>query len=409
MNLVYFAVAWTAGIVLAKGNTIPWQVLPLLVLSSLLGLFLWRDDRRVQLGALCVLAFALGAGRFLLAIPRFDERSLAGHNGEWVTFEGVVVAESDERDKYTNLRVRARRLLLPDGAAREVNGLVLVSTARHPRYEYGDEVRVEGLLEIPWQFEGFSYRDYLSRRRIYSVMGGAQVDLLAENQANPLMSYLLAFKRRAEESIAGLLSEPQAGLLTGILLGVESGIPEDLVSDFSATGTTHLIAISGFNITIISGILAGLAQRLFDRRRATLVAMGGVVIYTLLVGASAAVVRAALMGLLYLFGRYIGRPSYAPVSLSAAAVALTAWNPHVLWDVGFLLSFAASAGLMLYTEPLERAVEGVLRRIMSAERAGRMVTSISDILLVTIAAQTGRLVFPLCFSRSTPISGLLSV
>jgi competence protein ComEC len=387
MSLVYFAVAWTAGIVLAKGVDIPWQVLPLFALSSLLGLILWRDDRRVQMGAVCVLAFALGAGRFLLAVPRFDDTSLAAYNGEWATLEGLVVAEPDERDRHTNLRVRARRLLLPDGAAREVDGLVLVSTTRYPRHEYGDEVRVEGLLEMPWQFEGFSYRDYLARRRIYSVMGRAQVDLLAENQASPTIYHLLAFKRRAQESIAGVLSEPQAGLLTGILLGVESGIPEDLMADFSATGTTHLIAISGFNITIIGGIFAGLAQGLFDRRRAMLIGIVGVVIYTLLVGASPAVVRAALMGLLYLFGRYIGRPSYAPVSLGAAAVALTAWNPHVLWDLGFLLSFAATAGLMLYTEPLARTVESALGRVTSAERAERMVNLVSEVFLVTVAAQ----------------------
>jgi competence protein ComEC len=387
MSLVYFAVAWTAGILLAKGFDIPWQVLPLFALSALLGLFLWRDDRRVQKGAICVLAFALGAGRFSLAVTRFDEKSLATYNGEWVTFEGLVVGEPDERDEYTNLRVRARRLLLPDGVEREVDGLALVSTARYPRHKYGDEVRVEGELEIPWEFEGFSYRDYLAQRRVYSMMVGAQVDLMAENQANPLILHLLAFKRRAQESIAGILSEPQAGLLTGILLGVESGIPDELMADFSATGTTHLIAISGFNITIISGIFASLAQRVFDRRRATLVAMGGVVIYTLLIGASAAVVRAALMGLLYLFGRYIGRPSYAPVSLAAAAFALTTWNPHVLWDVGFLLSFAATAGLMLYTEPLERAVGDALGRIMPAERAQQMADLVSETFLMTVAAQ----------------------
>jgi competence protein ComEC len=184
-----------------------------------------------------------------------------------------------------------------------------------------------------------------------------------------------------------VLSEPQAGLLTGILLGVESGIPEDLMVDFSATGTTHLIAISGFNITIIGGIFAGLAQWVFDRRRAMLAAIVAVVIYTLLVGASAAVVRAALMGLLYLFGRYVGRSSYAPVSLAAAVVALTTWNPYVLWDVGFLLSFAATAGLMLYTEPLERAVGGALGRVMSAERARQMVDLVSETFLVTVAAQ----------------------
>jgi competence protein ComEC len=387
MTLVCFAAAWTAGIALAQAIDIPWQVLPLLALSSLLGLLLWRDERPVQTGALCALAFVLGTGRFLLAVPRFDEKSLATYNDGWVTFEGLIVGEPDERDRHTNLRVRARRLLLPDGGEREINGLVLVSGPRYPRPRYGDSVRVEGLLEMPSNSEDFAYRNYLARRDIHSVMWGAQVDILARNQANPLTYHLLAFKRRAQKSITEVLSEPQASLLTGILLGVESGIPEDLLADFAATGTTHLIAISGFNFTIISGIFVALAQQVFDRRRAIWVAMAAVAVYTLLVGASAAVVRAALMGLLYLLGRYVGRPSYAPVSLGAAAVAMTAWNPHTLWDVGFLLSFAATAGLMLYTEPLERLFEGALRHVISVERAQQIVSLVSEAFLVTVAAQ----------------------
>jgi competence protein ComEC len=78
------------------------------------------------------------------------------------------------------------------------------------------------------------------------MISRAQVSLLAENQANPLRTHLYAFKRRAQQTIAGILPEPQAALLTGILLGVESGIPRDVQDDFAATGTTHIIAISGF-------------------------------------------------------------------------------------------------------------------------------------------------------------------
>lgn len=279
MTLVYFAVAWTAGILLANAVAIPWQVLPLLGLSSLLGLVLWGDERPVQLGAVCVLAFALGAGRFLLAVPRDHERALDAYNGVgWVTLEGLVIDEPDERDTYTNLRVRARQVRLPDGSERGVDGLVLVETSRYPRYQYGDRVRVQGGLEAPEESEDFPYRTHLARQGVRSMARYAQVELLPGTRTNFLMRWLFVLKRKAQGSIARTLSEPEAGLLTGILLGVESGIPEDLEEDFAVTGTTHLIAISGFNVTIIPGLLAGLAQRVFDRRRAILIAMIAVVI-----------------------------------------------------------------------------------------------------------------------------------
>jgi competence protein ComEC len=256
MTLVYLATAWLAGIALAKEVSLPWQVLPLLGLGAFLGLLLWRDNARVRLGAICALALALGAGRFLLDTPHFDETSLATYNDVgWVTLEGIVAGEPDERETYTNLRVRAERLSLPDGAPSgasdgvelEVEGLVLVKADRYPEYHYGDRVRVEGLLEAPPVFEGFSYRDYLARQGIHSLVRHAQVTLLAENQASPILYHLFALKQRARSTIANILPEPQAALLTGILLGVETGIPADLMDDFAATGTTHIIAISGFN------------------------------------------------------------------------------------------------------------------------------------------------------------------
>jgi competence protein ComEC len=387
MMLVYLTFAWTAGIALAKVTNLPWQVLPILGLMGFLGLNLWRENARTRLGALCVLMLALGAGRFLLTVPHFDATSLATYNDiGWVTVEGVVVGEPDEREGSTNLRIKVQHLTLPDGTSLAVEGMALVKVDRYPRRRYGDRIQVEGLLETPPAFEGFSYRDYLARQGIHSIIDRAHVTLVAENEASPILYHLFAFKRYAQSTITDILPEPQASLLTGILLGVETGIPKNLMDDFAATSTTHIIVISGFNITIVSGLFAGLAGRLFNRRKAILVAIAGVVVYTILVGASAAVVRAALMGILYLWGQYLGRGTYAPASLAAAAFLMTAHDPHVLWNVGFQLSFAATLGLVLYTEPLERFSERTLARVTSTERAQKIVALFSEALIVTLAA-----------------------
>jgi len=388
MTLVYLTVSWLAGIALVEAIGLPWQPAAVLGLAAVIGLLLWPDERRVRLGLLCTLTLALGAARMLLALPHFDEQSLASYNDSgWVTLEGVVVAEPDERDSYTNLRLRAERVVLPDETELEVEGLALVRSARYPRRFYGDRVLVEGRLETPPVFETFSYRDYLARQGIHSLVDRGQVTLLAENQASPLLHWLFRVKRSARSAIAAILPEPQAALLTGILLGVEAGIPAGLLDDFSATGTTHIIAISGFNITIVAGLFAGLATRVAGRRRAVWLATLGVVLYTVFVGASAAVVRAAIMGLLYLWARHLGRESFAPVSLAAAAFLMTAANPYVLWDVGFQLSVAATIGLVAYTGPLERAAERLLGRFLSLERARRAVRIVSEALIVTTAAQ----------------------
>ena len=388
MTLVYLAVSWLAGIALADAFPIPWQALALLALAGAIGLIGWNGSSRTRLACTCAVALALGGGRLQLALPRFDARSLATYNDVGrVTLEGVVVAEPDRRETYTNLRLRAERLVLPDGTELPVHGLALVRTDRHPSFDYGDRLRVTGDLETPPEFQDFSYRAYLARQGIHSLLRDGRVTRLDTGAGSPLFAALLRLKGRAQATIAAILHEPAASLLTGILLGIETGIPTDLMEDFSATGTTHIIAISGFNITIIAGIFAALARSLVGPRRATWVAITGVAVYTVFVGGSAAVVRAAVMGTLYLLARHLGRPTFAPASLAAAAIAMTALNPFTLWDVGFQLSFAATVGLVLYTAPLEGVATRLLARFTGPQQAERAIGWISESLLVTMAAQ----------------------
>jgi competence protein ComEC len=409
MTLIFLSAAWLAGIALAHALTLPWQILLLIGLIGAIGLVGWRGGRRLRLACGCLLALALGGGRFLLSRPHFDARSLATYNDVGtVTLEGVVATEPDVREAHVNLRVRAEQVTLPDGRELEVDGLALVRAKRYPAFDYGDRLRITGPLATPPTDRDFSYRDYLARQGIHSWMERARVRRVGSGEGSPLYAALLAFKARAQRTIGAILHEPEASLLTGILLGIESGIPADLMEAFSATGTTHIIAISGFNITIIAGIFAGLSQRLVGPRYATWVAIAGVVIYTLFVGGSAAVVRAAVMGILYLLGKHLGRTTFAPASLAAAGVAMTLLNPYTLWDVGFQLSFAATVGLILYTEPLERGATRLLARITSEHQAERVVSWLSEALLVTLAAQITTLPITLFYFRRLSLVTLLT-
>ena len=156
---------------------------------------------------------------------------------------------------------------------------------------------------------------------------------------------------------------------------------------FSATGTAHIIAISGFNISIIAGLFSRLARRLVGKQRAMPVAIAGIIVYTILVGASAAVVRAAIMGCLYVIATHYGRQTDALTSLIAAAVLMTLINPQTLWDIGFQLSFAATLGLIVYTPPLQSWFERLLSKALPPGTAKRVVEVLNEALIVTLAAQ----------------------
>ena len=386
--LMAFTAAWAFGIVLAQAAVLHPAWLLLALPAALVLHFGTAHSRRATLLVWALAGLALGAGRYLLARPVFDAGHIAAYNGaSAVTFTGVVTGEPDRRATVTNLPVTAQKLVLPDGQEIAVRGGVLVRVSPFATIFYGDRIEVWGTLETPPIFEEFSYRDYLARQGIYTLVRGAEVRVLASHQAGRLREALFRFKAHALATLLRLLPEPQASLLAGILLGVESGIPANLKAAFSATGTSHIVAISGFNLTLIAGVLAVLARRVFGKKGELPVAVGGVWLYALLVGASAAVVRAAIMGTLAILARREERPIHGPTSLALAALVMSAHNPLVLWDVGFQLSLAATAGLILFTEPLMRFFQQLLLRLMSPQRAERLLGWLSEALVVTLAAQ----------------------
>ena len=398
--LVLFTIAWAGGILLAQANFFPLVWLLLLLPAALVLLIGWQDDVRARCAAGMMLGVVLGAGRMLLATPDITPERVSFYNGVGqVELVGTVVAPPDERAHYVNVRLAAERLTLPDGQMLPVRGQVLVKAPVYPPLSYGDRLLAVGQLETPPQFGSFSYRDYLARQGVYALLQRAQgayrvsnarcayVEILGQHQASPFWERLYRFRAHAQAILRTILPEPQASLLTGILLGVESGIPDDLNDAFAATGTSHIVAISGFNLSIIAGVLALLAQRLFGKRGAAPLAAAGVWLYTFLVGASAAVVRAAVMASVALLARHAQRHVHGPTSLAAAAWFMSLLNPLVLWDVGFQLSLAATLGLILYVDPLTELVRRWLTRFTDPERAERILGWLSDALIVTTAAQ----------------------
>ncbi len=246
MPLVYWGTGWFIGIALASALRLPLEFLFLAFLVPIGGLFLWRRDHRARLIWISVIFTICGAIWFTLRRPRFDQNALSTYNGIGVvTIEGVIDADPDVRDTYINLRVNADRLALPELPPRPIEGVVLVRPSRPAEFHYGDRVRVTGELAAPPEFAAFNYADCLARQGAYSMIDRPQVKVLAHDQGNPILSAINAFRNRAYVVIQQTLPEPQASLLSGILLGVDSGLPANVQNDFRATGTSHIIAISG--------------------------------------------------------------------------------------------------------------------------------------------------------------------
>ncbi len=390
MLLIYFAVAWTLGIATASFILLPielwawWLVLPMGLLV------IWRRDSILRIVHICFLIFLLGAMRYTIALPPSDwqETDLAFYNERGsMLLIGDVIHPPEQRDRTTHIRLSVTRVRA-ENIWHDVTGLALVQAPRETDARYGDQLQLFAEPQTPPVFDDFSYKDYLARQGIHSLVRFyGNVRILARDQGNPFFAALYDFRDRAHRTITTIFPEPAASLLAGILLGIESGIPRDVRDAFSATNTAHIIAISGFNISIIAGILLQLTRRIVGAKRATFIVILGLAIYTLLVGASPSVVRAAIMGSLTVIALHVNRPNAASNALAIAAFAMLVHNPFALFDVGFQLSFLATLGLILYVTPLTAWFENFLARVTSNERAQQIVGGLNDSFIVTLAAQ----------------------
>jgi len=405
MTLIHLACAWLLGIYVGSLLQLPVLLVGVAVASSILGCLALRRFPRLQGCCACVLALSLGLWRYDLSRPILTPGHLAQYNDRGnVSIRGWVSNDPVPRDRSTQLEISARAAKTGDEWL-PTDGLLLVQVPSHTTYRYGDELEISGKLETPPDDEGFSYRTYLARQGIHSLLEYPTVRLLGRDQGRPLLKRLYAIKRHTQDIIAATLPEPEAALLTGILVGSDEGIPRSLMDQFRVTGTAHIIAISGFNITLIAASLVRVFTRALQRYVALVVATAAIALYTVFVGAEPPVVRAAIMGGLSALAVIVGRRSHAATALFAAAWAMTAWQPFTLWDIGFQLSFASSLGLILYAKPLQRACEIALARVVPEAKAKRAAVLLQDALLTTVAAMVATL--PLMvyhFGQFSPLS-----
>lgn len=346
------------------------------------------QSQRLPLIIACVVAVLLGAARFQSTVPSNTISQIAWFNDRQydVQVTGTVTEPPDTRDSYTNLRLQVQQV--DTGQDRfKVGGLLLARVGPNEKYQYGDVLRLRGRLQTPPEAEDFSYRDYLARQGILSYMTSAEATVLPGSGANPILAATYALKEQALANVYRLFLDPEASLLAGILLGVDTGFTRSVQQAFVDTGTAHIIAISGFNIAIIAGVFILLFGRVLGPRRGALAAVIAIACYTFLVGAGPSVVRAAIMGTLSLLAVQVGRRQQGLNTLVFVAGLMAAWNPHVLWDVGFQLSFFATLGLILYGGPWEKAAEGFIARHFPGANAPKFAALLGEFVLLTLAAQ----------------------
>jgi competence protein ComEC len=389
--LIRLAIAWMIGIVAT-------DLLPLtgdlLLGSAVLGVGIaaagWRAPV-VRLTGLCLLFAALGGLRYLAVQVEPTPQSvwlLAGQDN--VLVQGVVSTDPRRSDEGQQLTVQTEAARLGERVG-AVEGLLLVNLPSWPAYHYGQRLIVQGTIEEPPAANrpnAFDYRDYLARKRIFALMQEPEVQVLSGNVGNPLLVALLEFRNHCHSVLLRGLPEPQASVAAGMLLGLKASIPEQTYDAFARTNVVHTLIVSGWHLSLIAALFMGVARQCALGRGTTFwVALAGIWLYALFVGATATVLRAAIMASLIVLASSTERRTEPWTLLLLACLGLSLWEPQILWDLGFQLSVLATASLFAFSQPVKHG----LQRLPPLRWSG--LQSVTDTLTATMAVQV--LVLPL--------------
>ncbi|MFA7662492.1 MAG: ComEC/Rec2 family competence protein [Patescibacteria group bacterium] len=369
-------------------------------LASLALAFFVRQRKILVLIFLILAGLSFGVWRMNLTQAEIAPDKLAYFNDQDLEVLGWVNQNPDIRVDHTKLTIEATQVKVGDQLY-NVSGKVLVKTNLYPEYNYGEQLKIYGTIQAPPEFEEFDYEKYLSRYGIYSVSYSPKIIKTGEDEGNRFYAGILKIKNRCIEVINTAMPEPQAGLFAAILLGSQRGMPQELLDQFSRTGTTHMIAISGSHIVIISAILMALLLGIGLRRQVAFVlATILLAIFILMVGAPASAVRSGIMGFAGLLAMNLGRTNKATNALLLSAVIMLVINPKILLsDIGFQLSFGAVIDL-IYVSPI---LQSWLTKIPE-------FIGIKSALIMTLAAQVTTLPLILYyFGRLSVIAPLANI
>lgn len=325
------------------------------VLIALILLCAFLPSRSNRLIAFGFFLFVFGLFRYAQSeIPK-NISTVRDFAGQTIRVEGYIVAEPAISAKSQQVTIGNVRV-----AGQPTFGNVLVSLSKDQFLTYSDHLTFSCSMQIPKPFGGFAYDRYLQAKGTLALCRFPKdLDHVSSKEFSTVGA-ILSFKHQIVEKMKQFFPEPHASFLFGLVFGGNVGLDRDIQNDFAKTGTSHILAASGFNVSLFTFVFFGFVIQYLGKKRGAIATAILLIAYVIMAGANAAVVRAAVFGAVLLIGSIIGRRAHILNTLLLTASAMLLFNPRwLLDDVGFQLSFVAFAAIIFVAPKLEEHLDFV--------------------------------------------------
>lgn len=327
--------------------------------------------------SLIIFLILIAITRYIFFIP--DPPNYSSAIGEKVVMEGMILS-------FPDIRLKNQRLVIkPKGE--ETNILVIID--RNIKVSYGDNVKVFGILETPENFittsgREFNYDKYLANQDIYFIIKNATLEITSHNNGNYLKNLLFKIRDLFIKNINKVILPPEGDLASGLILGTRGGFDLNTKDEFISTGTIHIIALSGYNVTIIAEWVMKIFATVFSQLVSIIGGIFVIILFIIMSGASSTAVRAGIMAVIMLLGRMTDRTYDAGRALVIAGLLMIVYDPRVIVDISFQLSFLATSGVLFITPKVIKWFPFLITRFRIRELIATTISATISVLPILL-------------------------
>ncbi len=361
--LVILGVFYCLGIILANLWRVNFWIIAAAAIVVFLVVILWGRKKKVCL--ICILCLALLTGGLSLrnswTLSSCHIRKLVAYkDGLPYSLSGRIISQPEYKNNQLWFILRVEEMQSQE-IRNKCCGEVLVRMSFEQALDYGDDLILVGNLVRPPSFgRSQSYRNFLARQGIYLIMliqDQRQIIKWTKFNGEGLVGWCFRLRVHLEQVINRYLPPFPASILSAMVLGQKRSLPWLVNNAMVKSGTVHILVVSGFNVGIVGFIINLLLKILrFGRKARIPLTAICLIIYCLVTGATNPVMRATVMGLVFLASYFFKKEPDIYNSLATAAFFILGINPRQIFDVGFQLSFVSVLAIVYFYPKLKALV-----------------------------------------------------